>query len=61
MSVKRLGVGRSLIGGCRRPGNGAQRSGEGGWEYEKSEEGMVRVRPSTVAWLDRLTIVVFIL
>lgn len=29
-------------------GKGAQRSGEGGWEYVKTEEeGMARVRPST--------------
>lgn len=34
--------------------NGAQRSGEGGWEYEKTEEEeMIRVRPSTVgpSWI----------
>lgn len=40
--VKRLEVGRSLTGGGGRGGNGAQRSGEGGCEYEKTEEeGMV--------------------
>ena len=41
--------GKELDRWLRGAGNGAQRSSEGGWECEKTEEeGMVRARPNNV-------------